>query len=266
MEQFDRRIAEFEMMWAANSSTPPKSTNPTPATTSTTTLPAKRDDTDADPRLLREKEAQIEALAEQVRTLKLALEMSKRTPDQLRADEEEAWRRTKACNETYEHLLDDELPELPPTPVPLSDTVGYKNYMRLRYEYQRRGLLEVEILARRDGGNTSGGNGNTRDPIQRSTSAPSLPPAIRSVPTASSSIASPSTTSTTTATTTTMPSTKKDFDPSSTSRKPIRQSPAPPSFHVGEYVEALCADDGFYYVAEVQQMRGRERITIMVQV
>jgi hypothetical protein len=42
----------------------------------------------------------------------------------------------------YDHLKDEELPSLPAIPPPLTQKIAYKNYMRLRYEYQRRGMLE----------------------------------------------------------------------------------------------------------------------------
>jgi hypothetical protein len=43
--------------------------------------------------------------------------------------------------ERYDMLLDEELPALLPIAPPLSNKVAYKNYMLLRYEYQRRGML-----------------------------------------------------------------------------------------------------------------------------
>jgi hypothetical protein len=43
--------------------------------------------------------------------------------------------------ERYDVLLDDELPELPSVPPPISNKAEYKQYMVLRYEYERRGLL-----------------------------------------------------------------------------------------------------------------------------
>ena len=44
--------------------------------------------------------------------------------------------------ERYDVLLDDELPELPSVPPPINNKSEYKQYMVLRYEYERRGLLQ----------------------------------------------------------------------------------------------------------------------------
>lgn len=43
--------------------------------------------------------------------------------------------------ERYDVLLDDELPPLPDAAPPITNKVAYKQYMVLRYEYERRGLL-----------------------------------------------------------------------------------------------------------------------------
>jgi hypothetical protein len=43
----------------------------------------------------------------------------------------------------YEAVADADLPPLPREPPPMSSRIEYKNYMRLRYEHQRRGLLEA---------------------------------------------------------------------------------------------------------------------------
>ena len=41
----------------------------------------------------------------------------------------------------FDHLLDEELPDLPLSPPdPIAHTIAYKNYMLLRYERQKRGL------------------------------------------------------------------------------------------------------------------------------
>ncbi len=42
----------------------------------------------------------------------------------------------------YESLPDAELPPLPKEAPPIASRIEYKNYMRLRYEHQKRGLLE----------------------------------------------------------------------------------------------------------------------------
>lgn len=47
----------------------------------------------------------------------------------------------------YDLLRNEELPPLPDTPPPTSDQVAYKNYMRLRYEYQERGLVKKYVPA-----------------------------------------------------------------------------------------------------------------------
>jgi hypothetical protein len=46
--------------------------------------------------------------------------------------------------ERYDVLLDDELPELPQAPPAITSKAEYKQYMVLRYEYERRGLLAPE--------------------------------------------------------------------------------------------------------------------------
>lgn len=183
--------------------------------------------------LLREKEEQIAALAAQVAALKEALDMAKREPAKAQAEEEE-WRPKNPVTETYEHvcksrvvgsgsysreifhqLLDFELPELPAQPVDISNTIAYKNYMRLRYEYQRRGLLEEKKRVE--------DNAPTPPKTVARRAAPRPPP----VPVAAVVAA------------------------------------AAAEFRAAEYVEALLAEDGFYYVAEVQQARDPARITVM---
>ncbi len=43
----------------------------------------------------------------------------------------------------YEAVADGDLPPLPREAPPMSSRIEYKNYMRLRYEHQRRGFLEA---------------------------------------------------------------------------------------------------------------------------
>ncbi len=47
--------------------------------------------------------------------------------------------------ERYDVLLDDELPLLPESAPPIANKAEYKQYMVLRYEYERRGLLQPAV-------------------------------------------------------------------------------------------------------------------------
>ncbi len=50
----------------------------------------------------------------------------------------------------FEKVPTSELPKLPSEAPPITCRVEYKNYMRLRYEYQKRGLLEEQVIGEND--------------------------------------------------------------------------------------------------------------------